>query len=1753
MKNRLIVEAICDYISKEIERGPRTLRFVLPSYSSGLLLEVGKVLKDRTDRILDRHVKLEYRVAYHLGQDWLSTGSNQEQADFLAIRERGFYDSDNSLTKIRNMLPDAGLDCLVIVMAGFDHITDQGSLQDFYKLDQKSLWESILHKSFISWVSKSLENYTDPDEDRVDLEGIDIFLNELYQNGLTDLVGVSEYLGSRNFSEVVDIREAFKFILNELDFFNLPRMGSLFKKSGRISVGQYIVAAQSFLNYSKFINTSDRQTAIRKIEAFREEKINNVPEEILGDYQQPEDMIADLLLYVESRNEVALKRLTKADFPFIYDKILKHKLGGNSVQEKPTKLMGVAPEVFLRAVWITLGDFINQESLKGTIEEPFQISIISTQFKHDFAIDEDDDDFYAKEFLRHILGGIDEYIEERLKIPLVEDSSFESIIQCNLVPGENNNRLNFPPAKTAEPSLAFEVSILKNQIITINKKFVWVIPHFHSNRVLNDLFGFTLRSFSSGQVKNEEILFALTIPYMSELYQAKDEEEANRLLIYGLRDKNAQVVSFATKNMSLSIEEKKAISDLFYKYQTFLDDYDKKGFFGAINGDSFDGVRKAYQGICDLYLKNSSTSQIGQFLMKAFMVASKQEAEHENWKWNKYLSAAIVTPLHPAMLEMLLHQYVFLFNSFSYYVKNAMDNPREKALTTRAWNQITDLAKIQRPIFATLKNDDAVLDTNIKGTGYIHMLGSCKETPTSTVSRFLLEYDSDEEEEVTDSDLFKETRESILIRRLLCDYLDLHTHANDGISIGAFCGQDIQPIIAGIDKFMEIVVGKNKDRTYSLSLTIFTDSNDDSTVMKWVNAWKERWQVAELTAKKQYYNQCIISISYIVTLGIEGKFEDQINSRSYDVFLLSNFINSGSSRFVELGEDSISIGDYQKFPILDKMCCRQSGGGTELQRDRILSYGQFRLACLHAEVLERLKNGHQSIKRHLVVGKSDYSNWEPIIRSAHQVSVWVICIDPVIDEYLIRNGLAGKREIIGFGTGVGSHGESNYTISTEQFTIDDVKKKIGTQTLALFNLWDNNTALMIAESIIREASYIGGLSLVRATGPIDSYIHDYFAYSIIRKILPRDTSAFCDEIISLDAFRHWFYDADDTLRPDLIRVKAYIRNGYFDIDVHIIECKLANYSEGYLTKARQQIESGLNQLVNCFKPREARKPLGITLNGKRERPDQRYWWMQLHRLITSKGSTEHTNYTNALQAMERLSEGQYNIQWKAAAVAIWTDYNAQFQSIPEWQYVFQEQEMKIAVVTAGGDFVHKVCLENYKTDVFESSPALLFGFINGKWQSGSERINETNQESGDSGSVNPKEEVKVIEDNNQDQSSIAENKSVGTKDPRPDESLISVISQLPERILLGSNTGGGRDIYWEFGHPDLPNRHILIFGASGTGKTYAIQGLLSELGKLGQNSLIIDYTNGFTPNQLEGVIVRQLNPKQHIVRKEPVPINPFRQQSDFIDDLEIEEAPTNVAQRVMGVFSEVYNLGDQQRSALYNAIRTGAEIEGSSFNLQSLLERLRDAQDEGGPIASSAASVISKIQPFVDLNPFGREDKESWEKIFSDPSSRCHIIQLATFAKDASRLITEFCLFDLYRYYRGRGSKNNPKIVVLDEIQNLDHSLNSPLGQFLTEGRKFGISLILATQTLSNLEKDEKDRLFQASHKLFFKPADTEVKSFAQILESATGTKTEEWVERLSSLKRGECYSLGFVKNDVNGRFEVKCNKIKIRQLEERF
>lgn len=362
------------------------------------------------------------------------------------------------------------------------------------------------------------------------------------------------------------------------------------------------------------------------------------------------------------------------------------------------------------------------------------------------------------------------------------------------------------------------------------------------------------------------------------------------------------------------------------------------------------------------------------------------------------------------------------------------------------------------------------------------------------------------------------------------------------------------------------------------------------------------------------------------------------------------------------------------------------------------------------------------------------------------------------------------------------------------------------------------------------------------------------------------------------------------------------------------------------------------------------------------------------------------------------------------------------------------------------------------------------------------------------------------------------------------------------RVEIGQNTLTGEKIFWEYGHKDLANRHLIIFGSSGQGKTYCIQGLLMSLADAQIRSLVIDYTNGFLPNHLEPEFIERTNPKSNILCNEPFGMSPFRAQKQDFGGIFLEEKPHMVAGRVASVFNKVYStIGERQIAVLNEVIESGVQRYGSAYSLQNMLDDLNEEETAGPALAS-------KLAPLVKSNLFSSDSDKSWNDVFESEHHRSTIMQLASLNHDISMLCTEFLLWDLYSYACSYGSKEKPIPIVLDEVQNLDHRLESPLGKMLTEGRKFGVSLILATQTLSMLRKDEQDRLFQACHKLIFAPAKTETKTYAKILElSMPGTKQAEWEKQLGDLSKGQCLSVGYHLD--NGQLKMSVKKVKVSSM----
>ena len=145
---KYLINTIVNYIVSRSTAEPGTYRFVLPSYPAEVLLGIGKEIDEQLKRIHDRRIRLEYGVAYRLGKQWYEYGTPAEKDCFSNICLKGWYNEGNNLTSLRNKLKEPEDDGLVILLAGYDHIDDRASLQDFFHLDQEALWIICLKRSF---------------------------------------------------------------------------------------------------------------------------------------------------------------------------------------------------------------------------------------------------------------------------------------------------------------------------------------------------------------------------------------------------------------------------------------------------------------------------------------------------------------------------------------------------------------------------------------------------------------------------------------------------------------------------------------------------------------------------------------------------------------------------------------------------------------------------------------------------------------------------------------------------------------------------------------------------------------------------------------------------------------------------------------------------------------------------------------------------------------------------------------------------------------------------------------------------------------------------------------------------------------------------------------------------------------------------------------------------------------------------------------------------------------------------------------------------------------------------------------------------------------------------------------------------------------------------------------------------------------------------------------------------------------------
>ena len=1770
---KFYTQTVVDYVKNQVELelkelasgAPTELRVFTQSMPPQAIYAIFEQIEDYATSKSAR-IACHLKVAYGLDQHWLGSGAQGYAEESTRINDKGWVDKDDRLTHYRNLMVAPGEDLLLVVLAGIDHATDQGGLADFNVVNESVLFRDGLNGGYTLWVERFLHEANLPFADGAAVREFNAFFEQLFKIRPRNLFRLSEFFEKILLPIAVNCNtasEALALAYEQLPFWGIPPLLSPANPANRLPL---LDDASRLFKRDMYRDAAVRKKALQSIDRARTE-LTEAPHIINGlPYDSVDDFLETLKLFVERGATESIERLLQTDFVPVIQMLKVRPPKPSSRRRTPTRLRGSAFSSLANGVFLTLEEFVK---VCGSGFLPSQqlkeIKITVERFEFDTPKQESDPDI-AEEAYRGLIGGVDGFfcgLELDINSGPCNDTVEKENVPIRVVFGRDDKPVDIESKSIKESRLTFRVTAEAGESkLTLGRTFIWIIPPTQEERVRHNF-----AKLMHEELKNNPGL-RLPVVHMGsaldELYFAIDDEEAHRLFSTGMHEASVRDVLEGLPVDELEPETRDSLTLLADAYRTFISVLATQGYFTAIEKPLIDLVR-SYSATVDLALARDQQNQIlGEELLRRLYQAFVCVPENLS-PTSAFVPALVATGITPAIAETVLAREVFLRDGLVETLQTLLQKDAKAGKAD--FERLMGLVELRRPLYGLVFDASKTLTTNLRSFGLIHRLGEKpKKTPTLAAQAEMRSEEASSEEGL--SAYLRTTPESKVIERTLKAYRQIHLFAADRISIFAANIEDLRPLVAGIDSYISTEVKAQSETTnvpLVVSLRVIGRGPSATRAQEVLRRWQERWDGSE----ESRYRPCKLKIAYR-----PARTRDEVQSLleavsdDYDVGFLFDFLNDqcGGDSVVPTQPFEIDwAGQIGKFPICEHP--RLASPTDPNLRRGLVSNRRFKVAARHAEMTARLKNPDHPGSHHVIFNQVEYGDLEQqFTQQMHRCCRWVACVDRFVDKALILNNEdapEAQRKLVGFASGVGSYGELNLTLSTESNTTGELARGVSRRLSQIYSDWSTSQCDAIAHKIMDEAQAVTGLSLVSALGS-EGVMRDVIGYALANRLYLNRSGYLVCAALPLDSYVHWFDGAAEGLRPDLLLLEVKVEQGTLVIDATVVECKVGQESSQHVGESVAQAAAGLVHLSGLFLPISAEtSPIAF---------DRRYWWAQLHRALVVRNimTIKPSEKEKVEHALEQMSEGHFVINWRAIGATFWTN---DLSSAEDGLSLRRERVAGYLSVKG-----QRKPLEVHHASIGQS--AVLEALLNDRpdvkhhiWPSVATevgelpKIDETNEELKPASTVSFEAQRPLVS---------AHSPTAVLKAPFPDEPVISaaetessseqdevfvqpqetpsvelprnVLSGVPERLLIGqeltAHGGKGRPVYWEFGHKQLPNRHLLVFGGSGSGKTYAIQALLLEMAKAKQSSLVIDYTDGFLPQHLETELLTTAKPQNYaLAAGNKLPLDPFKAQADEIEGIgHISEKPFDVAKRVASIFTAVYSsLGEQQKATLVDNIEQG--VKAGSLTLEGLYDQLKD---DGQDL------LANKIMPLARTEPFEGASESAWSEIFGGQQSLVQILQLVSIPTEIQRLIIEFVLWDLWDFMKRTGSKDRPLPVVLDEVQNLDHRSGSPLEKYLREGRKFGASMILATQTLSNFSSDQRDRLFQAAHKLFFAPASTELKTYATILrDMVPNSTTDSWATQLSTLKKGECLSAGYEQRP-DGELRVAVRKVSVTALGDR-
>ncbi|WP_267618148.1 type IV secretory system conjugative DNA transfer family protein [Gordonia bronchialis] len=325
----------------------------------------------------------------------------------------------------------------------------------------------------------------------------------------------------------------------------------------------------------------------------------------------------------------------------------------------------------------------------------------------------------------------------------------------------------------------------------------------------------------------------------------------------------------------------------------------------------------------------------------------------------------------------------------------------------------------------------------------------------------------------------------------------------------------------------------------------------------------------------------------------------------------------------------------------------------------------------------------------------------------------------------------------------------------------------------------------------------------------------------------------------------------------------------------------------------------------------------------------------------------------------------------------------------------------------------------------------------------------------------------------------------------------------PSGVRIGTaRSDVGREIDVTLGDAELL-RHVHIVGATGTGKSTLLAGMVHQLAHSGHGALVLD-PHGTLVDRIVAELPKDAAERCMVVRADdlqnPVPLNPLAAEDEV-----------GLATAISDIGEMFYELFDPRRTGIVgprfvdrvaHALRGLAVLRGSRASLldvplvleskemrAALLKQLTDPRErlwwttevksqQSSDYGELVAWVNSKFESFSGspaLKAILGSGHDAYDPVGAMDDGRIILVDLAKgqTGQAASRLLGYLLLNRFWVAAMNRSTSRRFHVIV-DEAHSV---MAGSLINMLSEGRKFGISVTAAHQYLGQLDSEVAEAL----------------------------------------------------------------------------